>query len=197
MNIKECIRIRSSQRKYLTQPLSMETIYDILDAARYAPSPKNRQPWRFAILKGKSKKDFVERCRENYSNSENNIEYLMKGEEFTESYTFDIIEQAPVLILIFNVFPSEISFKKNNITFDYCNMQSIGAAIENMLLRATELKVGSLWVGDILANEEFITNIYPGAGKLVSGVVLGYPCKIKENNTNRFSISELIIYNGG
>lgn len=50
MDTQQCIKLRSSTRKYIDKPIPKETIYDILNATRYAPSPKNRQPWRFVVL---------------------------------------------------------------------------------------------------------------------------------------------------
>lgn len=54
------------------------------------------------------------------------------------------------------------------------NAQAIGAAIEHILLRAVDFGLGSLWLGDILSEEDFISSLYPDMGKLVAGIVLGY-----------------------
>lgn len=66
-----------------------------------------------------------------------------------------------------------------------------------MLLCATELGIGSLWVGDIILDEELISNGYPQTGKLVAGVVLGISSDIEDVHATRLPISELVIYNGG
>jgi F420 biosynthesis protein FbiB-like protein len=44
------IKSRRSVRRYTPQPVSRELIMRVLDAARWAPSAHNRQPWRFAVL---------------------------------------------------------------------------------------------------------------------------------------------------
>jgi F420 biosynthesis protein FbiB-like protein len=44
------MRERRSIRRYLSEPLPADTIERLLDAARFAPSAHNRQPWRFAVL---------------------------------------------------------------------------------------------------------------------------------------------------
>ena len=197
MDTLQCIKSRLSSRKYTSEPISTEIINDILNAARWAPSPKNRQPWRFAVLQGNSKNIFVKRCNEELSKKSGSIDYLMSSESRSEKHTFDIIDQAPVLILVFDVFPSEQVLNHYNSSFDYMNMQAIGAAIQNMLLRATELGIGSLWVGDILSIESWVMTQFPEAGKLVSGVVLGGTVEKKVHNSERLSVSELTIYNGG
>lgn len=197
MDTLQCIKSRLSSRKYASDSIPMEVINDILNAARWAPSPKNRQPWRFAILQGDSKSNFIKRCREELSRKPKLVDYLMSNETISETNTFDIINQAPVLILVFNIFPSEQVLNHYNSSFDYMNMQAIGAAIQNMLLRATELGIGNLWVGDILSVENWMMNQFPETGKLVAGVVLGFSLEKGTYNTERLSISELTIYNGG
>ncbi|HXV42400.1 MAG TPA: nitroreductase family protein [Anaerolineae bacterium] len=44
------IRSRRSIRRYLAEPIPPETILRLLEAATWAPSAHNRQPWRFAVL---------------------------------------------------------------------------------------------------------------------------------------------------
>ncbi len=52
MNVFEAIEGRISTRAYLDQPVSAETIRDILDTARWAPSGVNTQPWQVAVVQG-------------------------------------------------------------------------------------------------------------------------------------------------
>ncbi len=51
------IRDRRSIRRYRPEPLPAETIERLLDAARFAPSAHNRQPWRFAVLQDMADKE--------------------------------------------------------------------------------------------------------------------------------------------
>ena len=71
------------------------------------------------------------------------------------------------------------------------NIQSIGAAIEHILLRATDLGVNSLWLGDIFSAEDFISSSYPNMGKLVAGIVLGYS-NATYKRTGRLAFKETI-----
>lgn len=197
MNVQECIKKRSSCRKYTNIPIPIETIYDILNAAIWAPSPKNRQPWRFTVLQGESKKQIINECIHKLCKNSGNVDYLMDKEICTENHTLKIIEQAPVLILVFNALPSETVLNSYNVTFDYLNMQAIGASIQNMLLRATEIGLGSLWIGDILSAEQTITEYFPNSGKLVAGVVIGFSIEEDVVHSRRVSLSESITYIGG
>ena len=49
------MRERRSIRRYRPEPLPAGTIERLLDAARFAPSAHNRQPWRFAVLRSGEK----------------------------------------------------------------------------------------------------------------------------------------------
>jgi F420 biosynthesis protein FbiB-like protein len=46
----DLIKSRRSIRRYLAEPVPQETILRLLEAATWAPSAHNRQPWRFAVL---------------------------------------------------------------------------------------------------------------------------------------------------
>lgn len=53
MSIIEIIQKRRSMRKYKQDEVSDETIKEILNAARLAPSGNNAQPWKFYVVKSK------------------------------------------------------------------------------------------------------------------------------------------------
>jgi F420 biosynthesis protein FbiB-like protein len=46
----QLVRSRRSIRRYLAQPVPDETVLALLEAARWAPSAHNRQPWRFCVV---------------------------------------------------------------------------------------------------------------------------------------------------
>ena len=196
MDTRTCIETRVSTRLFNDIPVPHETLYDIMDAARFAPSPKNRQPWRFAVLTGTEKDTVVQICRTGLQDAPQKVGHLMGKETTSEYDTFDIIDQASVLILIFNAFPSKQTLNHYNRRFDDANMQAIGAAIQNMLLRATELGVKSLWIGDILTEASMLEQRYFRGGALVSGIVLGFS-EMVNHHRQRNALSDLIIFDGG
>jgi len=55
MNINEAIKDRISTRAFLDKPVSKKTIHQLLDTARWSPSGANTQPWKVAIVQGKTK----------------------------------------------------------------------------------------------------------------------------------------------
>jgi len=53
----QIIKSRRSARKFKTTPIPEEHITKILDAARFAPTAGNQQPWKFVVIKDKAKID--------------------------------------------------------------------------------------------------------------------------------------------
>ena len=50
MELMEAIKTRRSIRKFTDEPVPMEKIEKILEAAMWAPSGQNLQPWYFVVL---------------------------------------------------------------------------------------------------------------------------------------------------
>ena len=55
MDVIEAIRGRASTRAYLDKPVPREVVQHILEAARWAPSGVNTQPWRVWVVTGAAK----------------------------------------------------------------------------------------------------------------------------------------------
>jgi nitroreductase len=60
MDLLDAMRGRRSTRAYLDKPVTRETIESILDAARFAPSGVNAQPWQVAVVQGEIKNKIAE-----------------------------------------------------------------------------------------------------------------------------------------
>ena len=146
MNTLEAINARRSIRKFKPDPIEKQTIQKILDAAVMAPSAKNSQPWRFTIIDEAKRTEFLKIIRKGVANRE------AEGQEVgTIQWSIQCIEQAPVTILVHN--PDGIhpwkARAEHESWWDIATVQSVGAAIQNMLLAAAELGLGSLWIADV------------------------------------------------
>lgn len=53
MDVKEAIMTRRTVRKFKEELVSDDMLLDILETAKWSPSPVNSQPWRFIIIKDK------------------------------------------------------------------------------------------------------------------------------------------------
>ena len=97
MNTLDAIAARRSIRKFKDVPISEEMLQDILTAAIQAPSGKNRQPWRYIIVRSDKRAEMVRILREGIAARK------ARGEEIGSSeWTAKVMEQAPVTIFVFN-----------------------------------------------------------------------------------------------
>jgi len=175
MNIGEAIKERASCRRFQPKAIKERELYDVIDAARYAPSPKNRQPWRFVVLRGEDKRVFVKLIETPPAYDYGSAPYKKLNEFNSEKETCRIMREADTIILVFNAYPSCGILEKEDPLFDRTNIQAIGAAIQNMILKATDLGIGSLWICDIFTHYQQICDQYYKNGQLIAGIALGYP----------------------
>lgn len=155
MELIEAIKKRRSVRKFTKQQISKDKIKKIIDAARWAPSACNRQLWEFVIVTREDlKKDIAD------------------GACFKQKF----LKEAPVLIVVFYDDTKERREEKGPAKHD--SIQSAAAAIQNMLLSAWSLGLGTLWVCSIrkmLKLNDILKvprNIRP-----IAIVALGYPAE--------------------
>lgn len=171
------ITMRRSIRRFKAEDVSCELIADIIEAGRLAPSAKNRQPWRFIVTCGASKLQALEAMqtgilRERTEPLLPNCSDYISGAE----YTLKIMQQAPVVIFVMNTLGQSLYdvLSPEDRIAEICNVQSIGAAIENMSLRAVELGLGSLWIGDIYFAYEELKNYLNSDGIITAALAIGY-----------------------
>lgn len=172
------IENRRSIRKYKPDAVSKEILEHIIYSATLAPSAKNRQPWKFIVYQGDAKERLVTAMEKGLEREKNGITDL-PGFAYglpDAVYTLEIMKAVPVLVTVLNTnggtFYEEIGVEQRIV--ESCDSLSIGAAVENMLLRATELGVGSLWIANTcFAYHELVREI--GTKDQLTGVVaLGY-----------------------
>jgi 5,6-dimethylbenzimidazole synthase len=141
MDIFTAIKERRSCRDFLSDPISSEIIEKILEAASYAPSPLNMQPWQFIVIIKQEIKDQIfaeaERCRD----------WALKesGWKWLGSYKSDFVKSAPVIIAVTGD-PTKTGIdmlmkEGGSVSYQY----ACAAAIQNMHLAAHALGLGSLW----------------------------------------------------
>lgn len=171
------VTARRSIRKYRSDEVPLPYIEEILKAGTLAPSSKNRQPWRFTVVQGKAKKEMLSAMERGLNRERKNpllpgSVKLLKGAE----YTLSIMKQAPVIIFVANRNGTDIrkDLDTEERIYEICNAQSIGAAIENMTLTATELGLGSLWICDTYFAYEELTEWLGTEGALYAALAVGY-----------------------
>jgi nitroreductase len=171
MNTLEAIAGRRSIRKFKDTSISDEAIETILNAGIQAPSGKNRQPWRFVVVKEDNRAEMVRIMREG-------IDRLgeMGVDLGSSRWTANVMEQAPVTIFVFNAHaehkPGTLPWEEE---FDAVDVQSIGAAIQNMLLAALDLGLGSLWICDVFYAYDELCTWLGQDHQMIAAVSFGYP----------------------
>lgn len=173
------IENRRSIRKFSTKPIPQEDITEIIESGLKAPSAKNRQPWKFVVLQGESKEEMLETFRRGVAREESGNALLPDSTQhmMATKYTIQILEQAPVVIFVVNTLGKGIFAELTNEerVYEICNLQSISASIQNMLLAATDKGIGSLWVCDIYFAYQELAEWLNEEGELIAAVALGYP----------------------
>jgi nitroreductase len=172
MNTLQAIAARRSIRRFKEDPLPDEVLQNILTAGIQAPSGKNRQPWRFHVVKGDKRAEMVRVLRTGINKAK------AEGEDLGSSEgSANIMEQAPVTVFVFNpdgVHPW-LTRSIGQMFTDVVNIQSIGAAIQNMVLAAQDQGIGSLWICDVFYAYEELCEWLGAEGQMIAAVSFGYP----------------------
>lgn len=199
MELKQVIKERHSCRSYLPTPISNEVIKEIVESARLAPSSKNAQQWKFVcITTDKESKDIAMFLQNYYIKNKDNPE-KMKGAGSVFA-TGKILEQCPAIILVFE----DSNYINREKMEDLSAILSIGGAVEHMMLTATDLGLGCLWICDtfyvhneladyvldILKNTEY-SNFIDKNNRLVCAMALGEMAEPKYERPRK-SLDEIL-----
>ena len=169
---------RRSIRKYLDKQITQELIEQIIDAGRMSPSAKNRQPWKYIVLGGENKLEFLKCMWKGILREENENSLLptSKNGLADAKNTWNIMMQAPILIVVLNnngKNPFDMVDADSRFV-EICDTLSIGASIENMLLKATDMGLGTLWIANTCYAYKELTEYLETTQQLVGAIALGY-----------------------
>ncbi len=143
------LQSRRSVRKFQTRPVSQELIEQVLEAARWAPSPHGRQPWRFVVLtRQELKLQLADRMGATW---QQNLQMDGQDAEIVRirlEKSRQRILNAPVIIIPCLYLEDLDHYPDEHRQADEKTMaiQSIGAAIQNMLLMAYDLGLDAGWM---------------------------------------------------
>lgn len=170
---------RRSIRKFRDKPISQKDMIDIIQSGIKAPSSKNRQPWKFVVIQGDAKKEMINVFHRGIEREENNTALLPHSKQHIASakHTIDIMAEAPVIVFVVNSLGKSImeELTTEERVSEICNIQSISASIQNMLLAATEKGIGSLWICDIYFAYPELCKWLDCDGQLIASIAFGYP----------------------
>jgi len=157
LELMECITGRRSIRSFKGEAVKDADILLALEAATFAPSPYNCQPWNFIIIKDDQLKEQMALTIETKLNkalskigADDDIDILLRYSRF-----FAFFKKAPVVIAVIcrtvasplvgfleraGVSPEELDDTSHS------EIQGTAAAIQNMLLRLHEMGLGASWM---------------------------------------------------
>lgn len=150
MELEKVINNRRSIRHYIEKVIDKRDIESILESGILAPSAKNRQPWHFIIIK-------------NDLNLKNEIASLLEEKIPQAELTSEVIKTCDTIIMVYADIENTI-----------LDVQSVGACIENMILKATDLNISTLWIGYTLQIEEELKELLNTDKTLIATLALGY-----------------------
>jgi nitroreductase len=165
MDAIECLMTRRSVRRWTGDPVPRETIEQILECGRWAPSGINIQPWRVFAVTNEEKKKELATCTD-YGK---------------------MIENAPCVLAIFLNTEQEYSYVKN--------VQSMGAFFENILLAIHALGLGGVWVGQIYNNKEAVHEVLGVTDpkmEFMGAIAFGYPKG--QGRSDRKELNEFVTF---
>lgn len=164
MSILDVVKNRGSIRKYKAKLVPREDLLRVIEAAQFAQSAANRQPWQFVLVTDAAmKKKLVEASR---------------NQAF-------VGEAGAVVVCLAN--PSESARVGPFEGF----LIDLAIAIENMALVSWDLGMGSCWIGAF--SEQSVKDLLgiPGSLRVVSLLTLGYPDE-KPRPKNRKPLGEIL-----
>ncbi len=196
-SLAELIQGRRSVRQYQPTAVPRALLEHVLEAARWAPSPHGRQPWRFVVLtRPESKKRLADFMGETW---QKNLEMDGQTEEIVRvrrNKSHQRILNAPALIVPclyleeLDHYPDEQ--RQNDETI--MAIQSLGAAIQNMLLMAYDLGLDGGWMCAPLFCPEIVCQALELDTRLIPHalITLGYAAADPKRR-ERLPLSELIV----
>ena len=123
METRKAIRKRRTIKKYRARDVPVKLVFEILDCARWAPTYNNAESWEFVVVKSDEKRKELARDA---------------GQEW--------VNEAPVIIVVCANLDRARFFIRENV--EKMALMECSMAVENMLLAAKDLGLGSAVVGD-------------------------------------------------
>lgn len=171
------IESRKSIRKYKPEMPPKEVIERILSAATHAPSGKNRQNWRFFVVTGKKRDEYMTYSQKSWLGIKDILQRTLKPSlyQFTERF-FYTLGDAPVIVFCYSLNTPDERY--------HTSIGSVYMAAENMNLAAVVEGLGTCTMGAPLEIKKEVDEFLgvtslpeykAGQLELLCAVVMGYP----------------------
>lgn len=159
MNALEAIRARRTVRGYRSDPVPTELLEQVLDAARWAPTSGNAQPWELIrVVTPEVREALVRATYGGYARTAPAQSWLAEAPE--------------LLVVCVNALRTAARYGEEGRSFARLD---VAAAIQNMLIAATSLGLGGAWIGGFREKEAAQALALDRDLEPLGYVALGYP----------------------
>lgn len=196
-NLREAILRRRSVRRYRSDPVPRGVIMRLLEAATWAPSAHNRQPWRFVVVETLAQKTALAeamgaRLRQDLQ-ADGAPEAVIEADT---ARSYARITSAPALVVLcltlaeMDVYPDERRSRNECLMA----VQSAAMAGQNLLLAAHDAGLGACWLCAPLFVPDVVRAVLclPDDWQPQALITLGYPAEAREKT--RRPLEEVILW---
>jgi F420 biosynthesis protein FbiB-like protein len=146
-SLLDALKQRRSIRHYTDETVPKEILCSLIESASYAPSAHNAQPWRFIVLTEDAKCSLADAMGEVWLQELKQDGIPQRTREDFVRASAERFSMAPALVIAcltmedMDIYPDE---RRQGYERDLA-MQSVGAAIQNLLLAAHAAELGACW----------------------------------------------------
>ncbi len=189
MELKQTIEMRASVRKYKMDAVPVDDLREMVRRAGMSPSVNNSQPWKFIAI---TNRELLNRMAEAVENQLDTLlpqadSHAQSSIKATVEYFSTFFKDAPAVIAV-TMHPyeaiidklmiadknghSDINQRRNNP-----DIQSVGAAVQTILLSAVDLGYGACWLSSMLIAQEQLQKLLnvEAPWKLMAFIAVGKP----------------------
>ncbi|KKP91748.1 MAG: Nitroreductase [Parcubacteria group bacterium GW2011_GWA1_36_12] len=169
MKAQEAIETRQSIREFSNKPVKFDAVMEAVDAANHAPFAGNINNLKFILVSEEEKKQLL---------AENAQQYW-------------IADASWIIIVCSEQQKLEELYDERGKNY---SKQQAGAAIENILLRLTELGIGSCWIGAFADNAVKAHFKIPDKWEIEALITVGYPKNKMRKPTRKTALENKIFW---
>lgn len=185
----DLLKNRRSIRRYQPEPIPRNVIETLLEAAIWAPSAHNRQPWRFAVVESEATKNQLARAMGERLRRDLAVDGVPDdaiAKDAARSYSR--MTGAPVLIALclsmadMDQYPDE----RRALNEYLMAAQSVAMAGQNLLLAAADAGLGACWMCAPLFAPDVVRGVLelPEDWEPQAVITLGYPAETRTKTRN-------------
>jgi coenzyme F420-0:L-glutamate ligase/coenzyme F420-1:gamma-L-glutamate ligase len=187
---------RRSIRKFSSRKVPTKILNEILQAAQWAPSAHNAQPWRFIVLTDPASKMGLAEAMSKAWNADLTIDGVATEvrKKMTEASTKRFASAPALIVACLTMQGMRKYFDSSRLKNERdLAVQSIGAAIQNLLLKAYSKNLGTCWFSAPVFCKGTVRSILgiPESIEPQALITLGYPLE-KPKAPRRKSLQEIV-----